>query len=387
MRKLFLIFPLLFILTGCYNYHELNDLAIVSAMSISKSKDSYHIAIQVVNTVKEQDATSSDEPSFINYKASGKSLQKAFSNIIKDTPKKIYGNQMQLLIIDEGLAREGISDILDFLARDPNIRNEFYVAIGRDKDILDVLTPLDNVSGKNILDKLKASNEDLGIANMVTFNDLIANFQNKNIEVALPTIKIDGNRSEDDVKSDLEESFPDKRIVISNLSIFKNNKLLGYLNERESLAYNFIMDNITHAIIVNKYKNSSYISLELINSKTKKDIDIKNKLVKINIKGKASITESNYNINLTHEDNIKKIEKDLNKNIEKIIKESIDNNASKYSSDIYGFKEMCYKSSPKYYKKVFKEWDKDLFNNIKVKVKSDIEIVEQGNLLGGIKHE
>lgn len=387
MRKLFLIFPLLFILTGCYNYHELNDLAIVSAMSISKSNDSYHIAIQVVNTVKEQDATSSDEPSFITYKASGKSLQKAFSNIIKDTPKKIYGNQMQLLIIDEGLAREGISDILDFLARDPNIRNEFYVAIGRDKDILDVLTPLDNVSGKNILDKLKATNEDLGIANMVTFNELIANFQNKNIEVALPTIKIEGNRSEDDVKSDLEESFPDKRIVISNLSIFKNNKLLGYLNERESLAYNFIMDNITHAIIVNKYKNSSYIALELINSKTKKDIDIKNKLVKINIKGKASITESNYNINLTHEENIKKIEKDLNKNIEKIIKESIDNNASKYSSDIYGFKEMCYKSSPKYYKKVYKEWDKDLFNNIKVKVKSDIEIVEQGNLLGGIKHE
>ena len=387
MRKLFLIFPLLFILTGCYNYHELNDLAIVSAMSISKSNDSYHIAIQVVNTVKEQDATSSDEPSFITYKASGKSLQKAFSNIIKDTPKKIYGNQMQILIIDEGLAREGISGILDFLARDPNIRNEFYVAIGRDKDILDVLTPLDNVSGKNILDKLKASNEDLGIANMVTFNELIANFQNKNIEVALPTIKIEGNRSEDDVKSDLEESFPDKRIVISNLSIFKNNKLLGYLNERESLAYNFIMDNITHAIIVNKYKNSSYISLELINSKTKKDIDIKNKLVKINIKGKASITESNYNINLTHEENIKKIEKDLNKNIEKIIKESIDNNASKYSSDIYGFKEMCHKSYPKYYKKVYKEWDKDLFNNIKVKVKSDIEIVEQGNLLGGIKHE
>lgn len=387
MRKLFLIFPLLFILTGCYNYQELNDLAIVSAMSISKSNDSYHIAVQVVSTIKEQDATSSDEPSFINYKASGKSLQKAFSNIIKDTPKKIYGTQMQLLIIDEGLAREGISDILDFLARDPNIRNEFYVAIGWDKDILDVLTPLDNVSGKNILDKLKASNEDLGIANMVTFNELIANFQNKNIEVALPTIKIEGNRSEDDVKSDLEESSPDKRIVISNLSIFKNNKLLGYLNERESLAYNFIMDNITHAIIVNKYKNSSYISLELINSKTKKDIDIKNKLVKINIKGKASITESNYNINLTHEENIKKIEKDLNKNIEKIIKESIDNNASKYSSDIYGFKEMCYKSSPKYYKKVYKEWDKDLFNNIKVKVKSDIEIVEQGNLLGGIKHE
>ena len=387
MRKLFLIFPLLFFLTGCYNYHELYVLAIVSAMSISKSNDSYHIAIQVVNTVKEQDATSSDEPSFITYKASGKSLQKAFSNIIKDTPKKIYGNQMQLLIIDEGLAREGISDILDFLARDPNIRNEFYVAIGRDKDILDVLTPLDNVSGKNILDKLKATNEDLGIANMVTFNELIANFQNKNIEVALPTIKIEGNRSEDDVKSDLEESFPDKRIVISNLSIFKNNKLLGYLNEKESLAYNFIMDNITHAIIVNKYKNSSYISLELINSKTKKDIDIKNKLVKINIKGKASITESNYNINLTQEENIKKIEKDLNKNIEKIIKESIDNNASKYSSDIYGFKEMCYKSYPKYYKKVYKEWDKDLFNNIKVKVKSDIEIVEQGNLLGGIKHE
>ena len=39
MKKLLLLLPVLFFLTGCYNYRELNDLAIVSGISINKEND------------------------------------------------------------------------------------------------------------------------------------------------------------------------------------------------------------------------------------------------------------------------------------------------------------------------------------------------------------
>ena len=125
MKKLLLLIPLLLLLSGCYNYRELNDLTIVSAISINKIDDKYDVTAQVVNPKKEQDTSSSNEPDFITYNSEGKSIQEAFRLIVKESPKKMYGAQMQILIIDENIAKENLKDILDFLARDPEIRKEF----------------------------------------------------------------------------------------------------------------------------------------------------------------------------------------------------------------------------------------------------------------------
>ena len=39
MKKIFILVLLTFCLTGCYNYRELNDLAIVSGISIKNIED------------------------------------------------------------------------------------------------------------------------------------------------------------------------------------------------------------------------------------------------------------------------------------------------------------------------------------------------------------
>lgn len=387
MKKIFIIIVILFLLTGCYNYRELNDLAIVSAISISKEKEQYKIAVQVVNPKKEQDTSSSNEPDFITFKSEGKSLQEAFRLIIKESPKKIYGTQMQILVIDENIAKNNITDILDFFARDPEVRNEFYVLIGKDKDILEVLTPLDNISSQNIMDSLIANNRYLGYDNLVTFNDLLSNSQNNNIELALPSLELTGNKEKGDTEENLETTNSDASAVLSTIGVFKDNKLLGYLTEEESLAYNFIMNNITNTIITNNYSNNQYIVSELIDTKVKTEANPKDNKITISIKGTSAISEVNYDIDLTKEKNIQKVQKDLNNNIETIIKDSIKSINKKYNSDIYGFKDLYYKKDPTYFKKIKDNWDQEILNNIDIEVSSKIEIVEQGNLLGGIKNE
>ena len=387
MKKILLLIPILILLTGCYNYRELNDLAIVSAISVSKENNKYKVNIQVVNPKKEQDTSSSNEPDFITYKSNGPSLQEAFRLVIKESPKKIYGAQMQILIIDENIAKDGLEDILDFFARDPEIRNEFYVLIGKSKDILEILTPLDNISSQNIMDSLTANNKYLGYANLITFNDLLANYQNNNIEIALPSLELKGSSKEGDKEETLEKSVSDASVILSNIGVFKNNKLLGYLTEEDSLAYNFVMDNVTNTIITTNYKDNQYIVNEIIDSKTSLEAKPKDNKIKITITGKSSISELNYNIDLTKEKNIKKVQKDLNEKIEKMIKDSIKNVIKEYNTDIYGFKDLYYKTDSKYFKKIKDNWDTEIFNNIEIDVSSKIEIVEQGNLLGGLKHE
>ena len=387
MKKLLLLIPLLLLLSGCYNYRELNDLTIVSAISINKIDDKYDVTAQVVNPKKEQDTSSSNEPDFITYNSEGKSIQEAFRLIVKESPKKMYGAQMQILIIDENIAKENLKDILDFLARDPEIRKEFYILIGKSKDILEILTPLDNISSQNIMDSLKANNKYMGYSNLITFNDLISNFQNDNIEIALPSIEIIGNENKGDEEENLESTKSEASVVLSNIGVFKDNKLVGYLTEKESLAYNFVMNNITNALITTNYPNDKYIVNEIIESSTKTEAKPKDNKINIKIKGKAAISEVKYDIDLTKEKNVKKLEKDLNKKIEKFIKKSIKDINNKYNSDIYGFEDLYYKSDYEYFKKIKDKWDSEIFKNIKIDVSSNIEIVEQGNLLGGLKNE
>ena len=388
MRKILLVVIILITLTGCYNYRELNDLAIVSAISVSKVDEEYNVVVQVVKPKKEQDTSNINQPNFITFKSKGETLQEAFRLIVKESPKKIYGAQMQVLLLDESVAKDNLSDILDFFAREPEVRNEFYVLVSKNDNVLEVLTPLDNISSQNIMESLEANNKYLGYANLVTFNDLLAYYQNERIQIALPSIYLTGNIDEGDKDENIDDSMVDTSVVLGPLAIFKGNKLIGYLSEEESLAYNIVMDNITNALITNKYDDDKYIVSELIKSKTDLEVDSKNNKINITVKGNAAIKEVNYNnINLKDENNVKKIEDDLNKKIEKLVKNSIKNVTKKYNSDIFGFENLFYKEDYKYYKQIKDEWSDKIFQNLEIKVDSKFEIVEQGNILGGIKDE
>ena len=388
MRKILLVVIILITLTGCYNYRELNDLAIVSAISVSKVDEKYNVIVQVVKPKKEQDTSNINQPNFITFKSKGETLQEAFRLIVKESPKKIYGAQMQVLLLDESVAKDDLSDILDFFAREPEVRNEFYVLVSKNDNVLEVLTPLDNISSQNIMESLEANNKYLGYANLVTFNDLLAYYQNERIQIALPSIYLTGNNNVGDEEENIDASKVDTSVVLGPLAIFKGNKLIGYLSEEESLAYNIVMDNITNALITNKYDDDKYIVSELIKSKTDLEVDSKNNKINITVKGNAAIKEVNYNnINLKDENNVKKIEDDLNKKIEKLVKNSIKNVTKKYNSDIFGFENLFYKEDYKYYKQIKDKWSDKIFQNLEIKVDSKFEIVEQGNVLGGIKDE
>lgn len=387
MKKLLLTLITLTFLTGCYNYRELNDLAIVTAVSISKEKDNYNIAVQVVNPKKDQDTSSSNEPDFIVYKSKGETLQAAFESLVKESPKRMYKTQMQILIIDEKMAKNNIKEVFEYLAREPEIRNEFNVLIGKSDNILETLTPLDNLSSQNILDSLKASSKYLGNTNLLTFNELLSDYQNEKTEMAIPVIKLTSQKNKDDKNTEkiLEKTTTTPAIVLDNISIFKDNKLIGYLSTKETVSYNFINNNITLTNIKKDYPNNKYIAYKILKSKSKLEVTPKKHTITLTIKGNAEINEATYNIDLSKEKNIKKLEKSLNKRLEKMITSSFNSTRKKYNSDIYGFEDLYYKKDPKYYNKIKKDWDSKEFQKIKLKVKSNIKIVEQGNILGKIK--
>ena len=382
-NKILIIFVLLF--CGCYNYRELNTLAITSAVGIDKDGENYKVTVQIVNTQKIGSDTNSvgNQTKFLTFSSSGKTVQEAIRNIISESPRRLYTNHVELLIIGEDLAKEGIYNILDLFFRDPESRKQYAVIVSKEstaEDVLSIITPLETLNSKNILDSIRADSEYEGINSLVTFEQLMDMYLNQRTEISIPSIEIIGDIKKGEENENLEESSVNTKVSLSGMAVFKDDKLVGYLDKDESKTVTFIKNEIQNTLITHKCGDNKFFTVEIMDSKT--DIKSDKYNIDINVTSEGNINEITCNYDLKKINDIKKIEEETNKEITELLKKSIDNIISKYNSDIFGFYDLIYKSDPKFYEKEIIELSK-----LKINVKAKVILQGKGNILGVIPNE
>lgn len=428
INKLFLLsIIILTTLTGCYDYREINTLAIVSATEINKIGDEYQVSVQAINPQAPDKTTNSQAP-FIIYTGTGKTIQEAYRSITLSASRFMYSNHLDLLIINEKIAKENISDLIDYYIRNPGIRNEFYVLISKDDNILSITTPIDEISSASIKESIENNYKYYGVSSRTTFSEFVNMNLNPNQEIVLPTIELikdtpsedknineskdnnedvndnkdkdnndnnDKNKSnnseEKNNKSNQEENESDgtsnkntektevkDKYLLGGYAIFKNNKLVGYLNNKESINYNILTNNIKNTIITYECSKNKYLAVEITDSNS--SIKTKNNKVSININLKGNINESHCNIDITKNKNIKKISHEIEEKLNKEITNDILNVRDNYHTDIYKFKDIIYKHDYSYYQKIKNNYD-EAYQNLDISVKTNIQLVEKGNIL------
>ena len=377
-KKIFLLL-LIFLLTGCYDHKELNTIAILTATEINKVDGEYIVNAQVVNP-QSKDTVNVQAP-FIIYEGKGQTIQEAYRHIKLQSSRFLYPNHLQILIINENLAKEDISDIIDFFLRVPHVRSEFNILIGKNEDILSITTPIDDVSATSILDTMKTNNKYFGTTNLITFNDLANMAIDKKLEIIIPSIEAVNLDESAETTENTENTKIQSLYKLSNLAIFKDEKLLGYLTEDESITYNIIKNKVDTTLVTYECEKDKYMTVEVTDLKS--DVSTKNKEINIKLKMTGNVNETMCNLSLNKVENIDKLEKELQEyvtgEIEKHTKSIIEN----YNSDVFGFLELMYKTDYKTYQEVKDDWYDDIYQNLKVNVETSIKIVGKGNVLEG----
>ena len=384
MKKIFLILIVLF-LSGC-NYRELDKIAITVGCGLEKVDDGYKITVQIADTQKQGNSNSSTSPvRFKNYTYTDRTIHEAARGILTKLPKKAYTKHMQILVIDEKIANNGINEIIDFWFREVELRNDFYVFVSKDStpiEVLGVLTqiyPINSVGIKNLIEN---NFKYLGGTVLTTFDDLTSSYISKTKEIILPTIMVlgkDGNK-----KDNLESSIPESLISLNETAYFRDNKLVGYLDKKQTIYYNLVKNALKTSIISYECDKDKFVTFEIIENKT--DIDIvKNKPeVNIKVQAKGNLTSIMCEYDISKNDGIKMIEKEgsleIKKQIDSLFKLSKDN-----KTDIFSIRDIYYKHNNKYYKNISNY--NDFFDNLKVNVDVKLNIFEKGNSLQVIANE
>lgn len=389
MKKIKYIILLLPLLSGCYNYRELNELGITTAVSIDYKDNNFILIAEVVNPIKQQDVSASNNSPFVNFTSVAPSIQEAFRNTVLESPRQLYLSQLEIILVSEEIINNHLEEFLEFFSREPETRTEIKVIIAKTEEStkgITIQSLLTNFSSSNILESLEVQNKLLGLTQEVTINELLNMYLDPNLEIVLPSMILYGSSDIGDEKENITTSTPKTLVKVGTTSVIKDGKILGYLSEEESKMVNLINGNLTKTILKIPYEDG-YVVFEPNRIKTKQKLNIKDNKITIEISGFSKIKEFHTNKNIKNMKTVEELNKYFNKEIENMIKDNFNQIREKYNTDIFGFQELYYRTDHKYFKKYCSNWYETTFPNIELEVKSNIKLYEKGNTLGGIKYE
>lgn len=389
MKRIKFLILLLPLLSGCYNYRELNELGITTAVSIDYKDNNFYVIAEVINPIKQQDASSSNNSPFINYNSSSSSLQDAFRKVVLESPRQLYAAQLEIIVLSEEVVNNHLEEVLEYFARDPESRTEIKIIVAKTEDstkAITLQTLLTSLSSSNIINSLDLQSKVLGMSYPVTLNELLNMYIDPYLEVVLPSMTLYGNYEIGDEKENITTSSPKAIVKIDGSTITKDNKILGYLDLEESKILNLINGKLKETIIKMNYYDG-YIIFEPNRIKVSRELDIKNNIIKINISGYSKTKEIQSNIDLKDPKEVEKLNKALNMELEKKITDTFNSIREKYGTDVFGFQELYYRTNYKYFKENCTNWYENIYPKIKLEVKANVRLYEKGNTLGGLRYE
>jgi len=349
LKKIFILISIIFLLTGCYDNIELDDLAIITGVGIDYKNNKFKLTYEILSDTKTEDNTA-----LLSYtvSGSGKTISEAFINTNYKVSKKAYFAHLKVLVLSESIINGHFEDITDYILRDTNIRSEFKLVVANNTSPDKILKnnsenhPVVSEVIVNLIDNEKYNN------NLVigeTFKQIVAKIISNNYDIILNTVSI-----------------KDKQITIDNSYIFKNYDYQNTLSKKDSALYNLLTKDIKS---MEFDKNFEKGNVTITITKSKPSIEVTGSKIKINCDLEGKILENNAKFNLKDTDDYKM----LNHKFSKIIKKDIISFIEllqENESDILGLQEIYYKQ--------FRKDNKDLWQNADILVKVNLKINTKG---------
>lgn len=392
IKKLFILITIITISifsTGCWNYYELSDLAIVTSIGIDKIDDEFKISLIIANTSSDTSGSEIQAKTTI-LTGTGKTMNEAFVDAKTKSSKEIYTGHFSLLLISEDVANQNMYEVLESILRNPESIRKVAFVIAKNKtsnEILKTLSPLETFPSETILLNIRNSVNSIGISHEVNVSDFVYNIVNYGIDNMLPTITIEGIEDEENSTESLKDIEMESVLKVDEIALFKDYKIVGYLDYEYSKNINILTNKVKSLTTnINCYDDlEKYISIKIDDPKTTIELTTRPLKYKFSVKAEGSIYETNCKLDLKSPDVIKKIENSIRGNIYSNLKDTI-NLIKDYEVDILGLGNLLYKKDHKKWYSLKDNWDYT-YKNIDFDIDLDFNLKTKGSLENTIEEE
>jgi spore germination protein KC len=367
LRKTVMIILCMALLTGCWSRRELNELLIVLGIAVDWEDGQFVVSFQVVNPSEiSAQRRGGDRPPGTLYQGRGKTMFEAARTLTAEAPRKVYLGHLQIYVIGEKMARRGISQFLDSTLRDNESRMDFNVVIAKGmkaEDLLKIYTPLEKLPTQNMLRSLETSAKSWAPTVSTTLDDILSTLSGEGKELALTGIEVIGNQKKAETKQNVEIFKPAGHFRYTGLAVFKKDKLIGWLNEKESKGYTDITNHLDSTSVEIRCEGNKYMGIEIESSESRIKMGMKDgkPVAHIYFRTEANIVDrACKSVDLTDPATIEK----LQRQVEKVMKSNADasiRHAKKLQTDVFGFGVKLGQQHPDLWKQAKQEWNTRMF--------------------------
>ena len=357
MKKILIIILTLLLCTGCFDYKEINDLAIINAIGVDYENDEYVITLEILNDQIDKDSSKITSYTKVGH---GKNLTSAIENAADKLSKQLIFNHIKLMILSKSIIEEKFENIIDLFLRNTYFRENFYVISAtknKPETLLNHTTNEAPIASTAITDTLESIRYSSNTNVLKKFDEIVEEVITYGIDTCFSNITL-----------------KDNEFIVDGMSIFNNYNYKGNLNNEYVKIYNLLTDNFDRPTYTINYDNLSFTTA-INNGKINTEIKSGTINATGNLMGRIIDNDPKYNIR--DPKNLEKIDNDftnlLNKKISEFIKVLQDNN-----SDILGI-------TRNYYKKT-RTTDKDYW--LKLDIKSNIKFnINKKGLIYDVERE
>jgi spore germination protein KC len=390
-------------LTGCWSSHEAEENAVIDIMGIDlNEKGEYEITASIVKSYQIFSLTSkisSDEKgknSFI-ISATGKSIVQAISRLASTLPKRLYFGHMNVLVLGNTFAsEENLGQGLDYFKRENDFRPnmQLYVTKGKARDIVRTNPELKPTLGLEIrgmfttnryatssmVKDLSKFSEALSSVSTEPYTGVLSS-SSKNEELAQQGV-IKPSAQESSTNLILQEN-REASLNLNETAVFKNGKLIGYLNKEETKGFLWLKGDLVNDVIIapcgnrSSKGNTSLIIRKVNTSISPEKMDSKIAL-HVDIHADGEISEMTCPTPSISSTDLAL----LNQQVESIVKKEIDDFLKKtkydWNTDIVGFGERINRKYPEDWRVMASSWKKDGFKGSDIDINIDFSITRFG---------
>ncbi|ANE48183.1 hypothetical protein SY83_19915 [Paenibacillus swuensis] len=382
MKKMFFLFIGLMLLSGCWDRIEMNDMAffMASALDLTNKgelKTSILVPIAAGAGGGESSSTSTNGTlgkTYVVFSATGTNLHDTERKVQEKMSRHFFKGHRRVVFIGEGLARKGIKDILDYYARDPGSRLRTFIVVAKGNEASKLLKtdhPIERIPSEEVRELERA-----GVGTSVTMRDFMMMQAEEGIVPVTGAIEL--------VPPTGQSNFT--VFSLSSTAVFKDYKLVGYLNNNETRSLRWIKEETKQEFIGTTLPHiGGNVGVILNDMKSKFVTNIKgNKAtVRIDLDASGVLHEANVDMNISR-NTIGIIEKELGHFLKDETFRTVRKTQSQLKSDVFGIGLQLHRHNYETWKRIEANWD-DIYANAEIIVNVKIHLKRAGVVSNSIR--
>ncbi|WP_066059069.1 Ger(x)C family spore germination protein [Robertmurraya korlensis] len=378
-----LLLIMILLVTGCAGKRELNELALVMAVGIDKGEgeNAFKVTAQIARPADARGQTGAPsgqtgEPIY-TIVGQGESLFDAIRDLSSISSRNVFWAHNQVIVISEELAKEGISQVIDFFTRNPELRMRTWIVITPEEasTLVSTVTGLELIPGEAV-NKLFRYGKISTVAPNTQILDVQAAYLSQSSQPIMARVTL----KEVMISNKKPEKGPTiKQVDLAGAGVFKEDRLVGILKPEETRVLMLFTEGLQSGVVTTacKDKPERTIGVELRDQMFEVTPHLKDGQISFTaqLDAYAMVVEAGCPFTIDDQKQVAELEKAIEKELKKEIDTTVDKLQKEYKTDVIELGKVFQNEYPGYWNQISDNWA-EVFPTVDIKAFVNVEITD-----------